>query len=99
MLVCLVFALSAAVLRAEPHWSFRKRGQPPTPQFSDAAGQRWVRTSVDAFILQRLRKAGLAPAVEADRITLVRRLYFDLTGLPPRPDEIASFVNDPAPDA
>ena len=54
---------------------------------------------VDAFILQRLRQRGLRPAPEADRITLIRRATFDLTGLPPTPEEVRAFVRDPAPDA
>src|SRR5260370_21338800 len=59
----------------------------------------WVRTSIDVFALQRLRASGLRPAPEADRDTLIRRLAFDLTGLPPAPAEIDAFVRDPAPDA
>ncbi len=92
------FALFAADLRAQ-HWSFRPRTNPPQPQFADAADQAWLRTSVDGFILQRLREAGLRPAPEADRATLIRRVTFDLTGLPPTPAEIAAFVSDPRPDA
>src|SRR5207302_6331464 len=58
-----------------------------------------IRNPIDAFILDRLRREGLQPAPEADRITLIRRLYFDLTGLPPSPEEVRAFVNDKAPDA
>jgi hypothetical protein len=69
------------------------------PRFAGAADRAWVRTGLDAFVLERLRKEGLRPAPEADRATLVRRLAFDLTGLPPTPAEVAAFVADPSPDA
>jgi hypothetical protein len=82
-----------------PHWSFRPRTRPAVPRFADPAGRAWVRNSIDAFVLQRLRAGGLRPAPEADRVTLIRRLSFDLTGLPPTPAEIDAFVRDPAPDA
>jgi hypothetical protein len=102
-LTCLLL-LSALVLppsaRADPpHWSFRPRSRPAVPHFTDPAARAWVRTSIDAFVLARLRASGLRPAPEADRATLIRRLSFDLTGLPPTPAEIDAFVRDPAPDA
>jgi hypothetical protein len=59
----------------------------------------WARTPVDRFIWARLKKAGLEPLPAADRATLVRRLSFDLTGLPPKPDEIDAFVADSSPQA
>ena len=59
----------------------------------------WVRTPIDAFILAELRKHGLKPSGEADRRTLIRRLSFDLTGLPPSPDELERFLDDSAPNA
>src|SRR5690606_34056611 len=55
--------------------------------------------SIDQFILARLEAEGLQPVGDADRATLARRLHFDLTGLPPEPDEFDAFVNDPRPDA
>lgn len=61
--------------------------------------RRWVRTPVDAFILARLRREGLQPAPEADHRTLIRRVTFDLTGLPPTPEEVAAFEADASPDA
>jgi hypothetical protein len=77
------------------HWAFvpRKDVAPP------AVANTWVRTPVDAFVLDSLRKAGLAPAPEADRATLIRRVTYDLHGLPPTPDEVAAFVGDPSPKA
>jgi hypothetical protein len=88
-----------ATAEAGTHWSFRPRTQPPVPAFTDPVDRAWPRTSIDAFVLQRLRASGLGPAPEADRGTLMRRLSFDLTGLPPTPQEVAAFVSDPAPDA
>jgi hypothetical protein len=81
------------------HWSFQKRSHPEIPQFSDAEAKAWVRGPVDAFVLQRLRKEQLRPAPSADRATLLRRVYFDLTGLPPSPAEVRAFVNDKSPGA
>jgi hypothetical protein len=81
------------------HWAFVKRSQPEIPKFTAAADRAWARTPVDAFILERLKKDGLRPSASADRATLVRRLYFDLTGLPPTPREVARFVADKSPDA
>ncbi len=59
----------------------------------------WVRNPLDAFILSRLERQGMKPSAEADRRTLIRRLYFDLLGLPPLPAQIDAFIRDGAPDA
>jgi hypothetical protein len=80
-------------------WEFQPRKDPAPPTFSDAAGKAWVRTPVDAFILAALRKEGLKPAPPADRATLLRRITFDLIGLPPTPEEIDAFVADKSPRA
>jgi Protein of unknown function (DUF1553)/Protein of unknown function (DUF1549) len=81
------------------HWAFVKRSQPEVPKFTLAADRAWVKSPIDAFILARLKKENLRPSPEADRTTLVRRLYFDLTGLPPTPKEVAQFAADKSPDA
>ena len=81
------------------YWAFVKRSQPEIPRFTAAADRAWVKNPVDAFILQRLQKDGLKPSPPADRVTLIRRLYFDLIGLPPSPREVAQFVADKSPDA
>jgi Protein of unknown function (DUF1549)/Protein of unknown function (DUF1553) len=102
MLAWCVLAGPGAVLAGETaarHWSLQPRSQPPVPQVRTAEGQAWVRNAIDAFILDKLTQAGLTPAPAADRRTLLRRLTFDLTGLPPTPAEIAAFVNDPAAEA
>jgi hypothetical protein len=76
-----------------------KRATPTVPTFTLAADNAWVKNPIDAFIIQRMRNAGLKPSPPADRATLIRRVYFDLTGLPPSPREVAAFVADKSPDA
>jgi len=80
----------------EPHWAFQKPERPALPEVADAA---WPRNPIDRFILARLEQEGLAPSAEADPYTLARRVYLDLTGLPPTPAEVDVFVNDTRPDA
>ena len=82
--------------RWEPHWSYIRPTRPSPPAVKDAA---WPRQPIDAFVLSSIEKAGLAPSPEAERAELLRRLSFDLTGLPPTPDEIHAFLADTAPDA
>jgi Protein of unknown function (DUF1549)/Protein of unknown function (DUF1553) len=77
-------------------WSFRPLQDPKPPSVQNA---EWIRTPVDRFILAELEAHGLAPAAPADRRTLIRRVYFDLIGLPPTPDEVDAFVADPDPSA
>ncbi|RIK88909.1 MAG: hypothetical protein DCC67_00030 [Planctomycetota bacterium] len=76
-------------------WSLRPLTLPEPPAVESA----WIRTPIDAFILARLNERGLVPSPEADRRTLIRRLYFDLAGLPPTPEEVAAFVADADPRA
>ena len=80
----------------QPHWSLIAPQRPPVPPVKN---QAWVRNPIDAFILARMEQAGLAPAPEADRRTLARRLALDLTGLPPSPADVEAVAADPAPDA
>ena len=77
-------------------WSFRPLVRPAEPPLSVGNSAR-VRTPIDRFILAALEKNGLHPSPEADRRTLIRRLSFDLVGLPPAPEEIEAFVADPSP--
>ena len=81
------------------HWAFQPRKDTPPPTFTDPADKAWVKTPVDAFLLAALKKANLKPAPAADRATLMRRITFDLTGLPPTPEEIDAYVRDKSPDA
>ena len=78
------------------HWAFQPIGNPAPPVVQDGT---WERTPIDRFVLAKLEAAGLAPSPPANRQILIRRATFDLTGLPPTPDEVEAFVNDPAPDA
>ena len=78
------------------HWSFLPVEKPPPPAVKDAG---WARAPVDAFVLARLEAKGLAPAPPADRRTLLRRVTYDLTGLPPAPEEVEAFLADRSPDA
>ncbi|MBL7650134.1 MAG: DUF1549 domain-containing protein, partial [Candidatus Hydrogenedentes bacterium] len=77
-------------------WSLQPVVRAPAPAVKDA---KWPRNPVDAFVLAKLEAEGLAPSPEADRRTLLRRLAFDLTGLPPTPEEVAAFVADADPQA
>ncbi len=78
------------------HWSFipPQRPTPPSP-----ADLKWVRNPIDAFVLDQIEAAELKPSPEADRATLIRRLSFDLIGLPPTAEEVKAFVLDSRPDA
>lgn len=103
-------AWPADVSLQEPHvddfdwWSYQPIVRPPVPQPPPNASRQtsppnWGRTPIDAFILEKLTQKGLSPSPEADRRTLIRRLSFDLIGLPPTPEQVAAFVSDPDPKA
>ncbi|MCG8650099.1 MAG: DUF1553 domain-containing protein, partial [Pirellulales bacterium] len=76
-------------------WSLKPIERPPVPD----VGSDWIRTPIDAFILAGLNEQGLQPSPEADRRTLIRRLTYDLIGLPPTPAEIEAFLQDQDPRA
>lgn len=80
----------------EDHWAFVPPQRPAEPTVSQ---QHWPRNAIDRFVLQGLETRNWIPAPEATRYELIKRLYADLVGVPPRPDEIASFVDDPDPQA
>jgi hypothetical protein len=80
----------------ETQWSFVAPKRPPVPEVKD---KTWVRNPIDGFVLARLEAEGLKPNEEADKATLLRRVSFDLTGLPPTPAEVDSFVADKSPNA
>ncbi|MCP5517423.1 MAG: PSD1 domain-containing protein [Verrucomicrobiales bacterium] len=82
--------------RRREHWSWQPLRAVAPPPVEDAA---WAAHPVDRFVRAGLEAAGLSPAEEADRRTLLRRLHFDLVGLPPSVAEVESFVADPSPDA
>ncbi|HYE72557.1 MAG TPA: DUF1549 domain-containing protein, partial [Blastocatellia bacterium] len=77
-------------------WAFQPMSHPTPPQVKNEA---WVQSPVDRFILAKLEEKGLEPAPPADKVTLLRRASYDLTGLPPTEREISDFVNDKSPDA
>jgi Protein of unknown function (DUF1553)/Protein of unknown function (DUF1549)/Planctomycete cytochrome C/F5/8 type C domain len=81
---------------AEEWWSLRPLTRPAVPVAKDAT---WARTPIDAFLLTVMEQKGLHPSPPADKTTLLRRVTFDLTGLPPTPQEIGAFLKDDAPDA
>ena len=74
----------------QPHWAYVPPVKQPVPEGTNP---------VDHFVQRRLAEVGLPPSPPADRRTLARRLAFDLTGLPPNPEQVAAFANDPSPDA
>lgn len=78
------------------HWAFRPPRRPPLPE---VAHRDWLRSPIDAFVLARLEREGWQPAPEADRVTLVRRLYLDLIGLPPTPEEVDAWLEKQSPQA
>ena len=78
------------------HWAWKPPVRPALPVVRQAG---WVRTPIDRFVLARLEAEGLKPSPEADRITLLRRLHLDLTGLPPSPAEVDRFLADRSPGA
>src|SRR5262245_48782854 len=78
------------------HWAFRTVKRPAVPA---ARNGKQARNVIDRFILAKLDAKGLTPSPEADRRTLIRRLSFDLLGLPPSPDEVDDFVRDDRPGA
>ncbi len=82
--------------RWQKHWALLPPSRPQPPSVKSRA---WPRNPIDAFVLARLEKEGVAPSPEAEKTTLIRRVTLDLTGLPPTPTEVERFLNDRAPDA
>jgi len=85
-----------ALSARESWWSWKPLAAPDPPAVRESA---WVRTPIDRFVLARLEAEGIEHAPEASREALIRRAAFDLTGLPPSPDEVRAFVADARPDA
>lgn len=77
------------------HWANQLPVKAAVPAIE---GGSWIRTPIDSFVLQRIQAAGMSPSSAAEPNQLIRRLYFDLIGLPPTPDEVAAFVRDPSDD-
>ncbi|MBL8731239.1 MAG: DUF1553 domain-containing protein [Planctomycetes bacterium] len=97
LLPCLVpFAFAATPSAQDDWWAYRPLQRPAVPAVADAA---WPQNPIDHFVRHGLERRGLTPAPAADRHTLLRRVTYDLTGLPPTPAEIDAFVADASPDA
>src|SRR5882672_9587674 len=93
-LACSVWAFSDDLpFTAEQlkYWAYQKVQKPEQPSVRNRA---WVKTPVDTFVLAQLESKGVEPSPAADKITLLRRATFDLTGLPPTPEEVNSFLAD-----
>lgn len=110
VLFVIVLPLAACIADEPPitpadrdHWSFSPLVRPDIPAINVAKPasemESWPRNPIDNFILAKLQDNGLAPMPSTDRPTLIRRLSFDLIGLPPTPEEVEAFVSDPRPDA
>ncbi|UUO06366.1 PSD1 and planctomycete cytochrome C domain-containing protein [Blastopirellula sp. J2-11] len=80
----------------DPYWAYVKPEHHAAPQVDN---QAWSQTDIDRFLLEKMEAAELSPSPAADKVTLIRRVTFDLTGLPPTPEEVAEFVADDSPQA
>ncbi len=80
----------------QPHWAFAAPKQAPLPRVKD---RKWPVNGIDHFVLARLEQEKLKPSKEADRHTLIRRVYLDLIGMPPTPEQVQAFLNDKSPKA
>ena len=78
------------------HWAYRPLKKPVLPAVN---GNKWLINSIDQFVLSQLEAKNISPSPAADRRTLIKRLHYDLTGLPPTPEEVNTFINDSTPDA
>ena len=90
------FTAPQVTAEAKNFWSFRPLTRPPVPVVEDPG---WSRHPIDAFVRTRLAAAGLVPNPPAEKTALVRRVYYDLIGLPPSPAEVRAFQEDHSPDA
>jgi hypothetical protein len=91
-----VWPKNSVRFEVKTHWAFEPIRDVAPPAVKDS---EWTRTSVDNFVRSRQEAAGVDPAPQADKRTLIRRTSFDLTGLPPTPDEVAEFEADSSPEA
>ncbi len=89
-------SVGAQITAAKTHWAFVPPQRPALPAVKNTT---WPHNPIDTFVLARLEKEGLSPSPEADRVTLLRRLTLDVTGLPPTPEEVDAFLKDTSKDA
>ena len=85
--------------KGKKHWAFQPLTRPVVPKIKNVQYASWGRNPIDAFIMQRLETAGLKPSPAAARRELIRRVTYDLIGLPPTPEEVSAFENDKSPNA
>ena len=83
-------------IRDPNHWAFQPLSEKPVPVVTNS---EWPQSALDHFILAKLEATGQSPSIQADKRTLIRRVTFDLIGMPPTPDEIDAFLSDKSPDA
>jgi hypothetical protein len=88
--------IQPALEAGRAHWAFQPIATPPVPPVKDLT---WPRSDIDRFILAKLESEGLRPVSDADRTTLLRRVFFDLVGIPPTPADVASFLADDVPES
>src|SRR5437867_4426190 len=88
-----------ATRAGKSHWAYAPLTAPAVPVTGDDSPRQFTRNAIDRFILAELGQHNLGPAAEADRRTLVHRIYFDLLGLPPAPEAVDEFLNDASPNA
>lgn len=91
-----VWPKASAKFDSAKHWAFEPLRHVAPPNIQDKS---WTKTSIDAFILARQKASGVRAALPADKLTLIRRATFDLTGLPPMPEEVEAFLEDKSPRA
>ncbi len=96
LVMCAALRLAAQGPAEPSWWAFRKVQPAAAPKVNDSS---WVRNPIDAFLLRKLEEKGTPPAPPADKLTLLRRVTFDLTGLPPTPQEVERFLADRSPRA
>src|SRR5262245_21364042 len=89
-----IFAAESPI--STDHWAFRAPIRPELPKIANTS---WAQNPIDVFILAKIEEKGLKPSPPADWRTLIRRLSFDLIGLPPTPEEIEAFLRDRSPNA
>ena len=88
--------LGMSIKDGKNFWSFKPLMNAPVPKPKNS---QWIKNPIDAFVLEKLDSKGLQPAQPADKRTLIRRMTYDLTGLPPKPEEIEAYLSDKSPDA
>jgi hypothetical protein len=92
-------AASVSAETSAAHWAYQPLVKPAVPDISGSTQAKWVRSPVDAFVLAALESRAMRPSGPADKRTLLRRVYFDLIGLPPTPEDVNAFLADISPDA